>query len=103
LRWLSRTCIDLSSALLGAAPDGLRCYAEARLVRQRLANLGTELAVWANDGFAVQDPAERASRQEHIRSDDVLAALRGSIWNGYAAVRQDLEASEVAARLGAFG
>lgn len=68
-------------------------------MRQRLANLGTMLVVWAKEGFAAQDPEVRASRYRHIRGDDVIAKLSGSFWAGYASLPQDLTAVDVAARL----
>jgi flavin-dependent dehydrogenase len=68
---------DVSAALLAGSSltSAFEAYAAARAARQRLANLGVALQVWANDSFNAQDPHERASRYDHIRSDDVLAAL----------------------------
>jgi len=74
-------------------------YAAARAVRQRLANLGAALQVWANNGFNAQDPHERAARYDHIRNDDVLAALELSFMTGFDSLPQDLTRSELAARL----
>lgn len=92
---------DVSRALLsGSSPTGaLEQFAAARAVRQRLGNLGVALEVWANEGFVVQDPEERASRYEHIRNDDVLAALELSYATGYDTLPQDLTHTELAARL----
>jgi hypothetical protein len=92
---------DVSKALLsGSSPTkALEQYAAARALRQRLANLGVVLEVWANDGFVVQDPEQRASRYEHIRNDDVLAALELSYMTGFGTLPQDLTHTELAARL----
>jgi 2-polyprenyl-6-methoxyphenol hydroxylase-like FAD-dependent oxidoreductase len=92
---------DVSAALL--ADSGLtsafEAYAAARAIRQRLANLGVSLQVWANNGFNTQDPHERASRYDHIRNDDVLAALEVSFMTGFDSLPQDLTHTELAARL----
>ncbi len=92
---------DVSRALLsGSSPSAaLEQYAAARAVRQRLGNLGVALEVWANEGFIVQDPEERASRYEHIRNDDVLAALELSYATGFDTLPQDLTQTALAARL----
>jgi len=92
---------DVSRALLsGSSPTGaLEQYAATRAVRQRLGNLSVALEVWANEGFVVQDPEERASRYEHIRNDDVLAALELSFATGFHTLPQDLTQTELDARL----
>src|SRR6266851_3498286 len=89
---------DVSTALLSESPPtkALEQYAAARAVRQRLGNLGVALEVWANDGFVVQDPEQRASRYEHVRNDDVLAALELSYATGFATLPQDLTRTELA-------
>jgi len=94
---------DVSNALLsGSSPaKALEQYAAARAVRQRLANLGVALEVWANDGFGIQDPEQRASRYEHIESDEVLAALEMSFATGFDTLPQDLTNADLAARLDA--
>jgi 2-polyprenyl-6-methoxyphenol hydroxylase-like FAD-dependent oxidoreductase len=92
---------DVAAALLsGSSPTAaLEQYAAARAVRQRLANLGAALEVWANEAFVVQDPQQRASRYQHIRNDDVLAALELSFSTGFDTLPQDLTHTELAARL----
>jgi 2-polyprenyl-6-methoxyphenol hydroxylase-like FAD-dependent oxidoreductase len=92
---------DVSAALLAGSslPSAFEAYAAARAIRQRLANLGVALQVWANNGFSPQDPHERASRYDHIRNDDVLAALELSFMTGFGSLPQDLTRSELAARL----
>jgi 2-polyprenyl-6-methoxyphenol hydroxylase-like FAD-dependent oxidoreductase len=92
---------DVSVALLsGSSPrNALEAYAAARATRQRLANLGIALEVWANDGFAAQDPDQRAARYNHIANDDVLAALELSFINGFDSLPQDLTHAELVDRL----
>jgi 2-polyprenyl-6-methoxyphenol hydroxylase-like FAD-dependent oxidoreductase len=92
---------DVSAALLsGSSPSSaLTAYAAARAVRQRLANLGVALEVWANDGFLVQDPELRAARYDHIRNDAVLAALELSFMTGFDTLPQDLTHAELTGRL----
>jgi menaquinone-9 beta-reductase len=92
---------DVSTALLAGSSltSAFEAYATARAVRQRLANLGVALQVWANTGFNAQDPQERASRYDHIRNDDVLAALELSFMTGFDSLPQDLTRAELAARL----
>jgi 2-polyprenyl-6-methoxyphenol hydroxylase-like FAD-dependent oxidoreductase len=92
---------DVSAALLAGSSltSAFEAYAAARAVRQRLANLGVALQVWANNGFNAQDPRERASRYDHIRNNDVLAALELSFMTGFDSLPQDLTRSELAARL----
>ena len=92
---------DVSHALLDAPSTGhaLGAYATARATRQRLANLATTVTVWANDGFRAQDPAQRASRYEHVGHDDVLASLSRTLWEGFDAVSPTLTSTDVAGRL----
>jgi len=92
--------LDVSEALLSDSPaDRLADYAAARAKRQRLANLGVALEAWANDGFSSQDPEERAARYEHIRADDVLAALEGSFATGFDHLPPELTRDEFDRRL----
>jgi choline dehydrogenase-like flavoprotein len=67
--------------------------------RQRLANLGVALQVWANEAFVVQDPERRAARFAYIRSDEVLSALELSFATGFDMLPQDLTHADLAARL----
>jgi 2-polyprenyl-6-methoxyphenol hydroxylase-like FAD-dependent oxidoreductase len=92
---------DVSEALLAGSSltSAFEAYAAARGIRQRLANLGVALQVWANNGFKVQDPHERASRYDHIRSDEILAALELSFMTGFDSLPQDLTRTELAALL----
>jgi 2-polyprenyl-6-methoxyphenol hydroxylase-like FAD-dependent oxidoreductase len=92
---------DVSAALLSTSSptNDLEKYAVNRFGRQRLANLGVALQVWANDAFAVQDPAQRAARFAHIRNDEVLAALELSFATGFEALPQDLTHADLLARI----
>jgi 2-polyprenyl-6-methoxyphenol hydroxylase-like FAD-dependent oxidoreductase len=91
---------DVAAALLsGASMHEFDAYAANRARRQRLANLGVALQVWANDGFAAQDPESRAARFAHIRGDDVLSALELSFATGFEALPQDLTHADLTARL----
>ncbi len=93
---------DVSTALSGpSVPEGLVRYAADRAVRKRLAGLSVDLEVWANDGFALQDPALRASRYEHIQGDEVLRALEMCSLAGFDALPPDLTHVDLADRLAA--
>ncbi len=94
---------DVSEALLSGslASIDLSAYASARATRQRLANLGTVLEVWLNDGCAIQDPDERAARTGYIEQDEVLAALNVCFMTGFDTLPQDLTHAELAGRLAA--
>lgn len=95
-----RDAQDVAEALLSdSGADGLAGYASARATRQRLANLGVALETWANDGFSVQDPEERAARYEHIRSDEILAAIETSFATGFDHLPPDLTRDEFDRRL----
>jgi choline dehydrogenase-like flavoprotein len=100
---LERPTREDVSAVLGGAEGSINISHPAvcaALFRQRLANLGVALEVWANDGFSAQGPELRASRYEHIANDDALAALeRGSFASGLDSVPQDLGRAELVARL----
>jgi 2-polyprenyl-6-methoxyphenol hydroxylase-like FAD-dependent oxidoreductase len=97
-----RDAQDVSEALLSdSGTDGLASYASARASRQHLANLGVALEAWANDGFSTQDPASRAARYEHIRSDEVLAAIEVSFATGFDDLPPNLTRDEFDRRLSA--
>jgi hypothetical protein len=78
-------------------------YAERRLSRGRLADLGTVLEVWANEGCIVQDPDERAARNMFIETDEVLSALQLCFLTGFDSLPQDLTDADLADRLAAYG
>ena len=91
---------EVSEALLSdSRAEGLAGYANARAVRQRLANFGVALEAWANDGFSAQDPDDRAARYEHIRSDKLLAEIEVSFATGFAQLPSDLTRDEFDRRL----
>ena len=97
-----RDARDVSVALLSESrADGFADYVSARATRQRLANLGVALETWANDGFSPQDPQERAARYEHIRRDEVLAAIESSFAAGFDHLPSDFTRDEFVRRLGA--
>lgn len=97
-----RDAQDVSEALLSdSGTDALAGYVSARASRQHLANLGVALEAWANDGFSAQDPAARATRYEHIRGDEVLAAIEVSFAAGFDDLPSDLTRDEFDRRLGA--
>jgi 2-polyprenyl-6-methoxyphenol hydroxylase-like FAD-dependent oxidoreductase len=95
---------DVSEALLSAelSQAHLEEYAERRTVRKRLADLGTELEVWTNEGCVAQDPEERAARNEFIESDEMLMALQSCFMTGVDTLPQDLTHADLAARLAAY-
>ena len=96
---------DVSDALLSAekAKTDLTGYAERRLIRRRLADLGTILEVWTNEGCIVQDPEERAARNEFIEADEVLSALQLCFLTGFGPLPQSLTQTDLADRLAAYG
>jgi 2-polyprenyl-6-methoxyphenol hydroxylase-like FAD-dependent oxidoreductase len=94
---------DVSSALISdsSIAEELESYTVKRAIRQRLANLGVTLEVWANEGFTIQDPAVRAARYEHIRGDEVLAALEACFMTGFDTLPQDLTRADLNDKLSA--
>ena len=97
--------LDVSEALLSAELSvvGLKGYAERRATRKRLADLGTVLEVWTNEGCVVQDPEERAARNQFIEGDEVLSALQVCFMTGFDSLPQDLTHAHLADRLAAYG
>lgn len=96
---------ELSEALLetGTANAELRGYAERRVVRKRLADIGTVLEVWTNEGCIAQQPEERAARNEFVEADEVLSALQSCFMTGFDALPQDLTPADLADRLAEYG
>ena len=96
---------DVSGALLAEGPSNadLTYYADRRLTRKRLADLGTILEVWTNEGCVVQDPGERAARNEFIERDELLSALQLCFMTGFDSLPQDLSHVDLTERLAAFG
>jgi 2-polyprenyl-6-methoxyphenol hydroxylase-like FAD-dependent oxidoreductase len=97
--------LELSEALLGDDPPNvdLTGYAERRVVRKRLADIGTALEVWTNEGCVVQEPEERAARNEFIERDEVLSALQVCFMTGFDSLPQDLTHADLADRLANYG
>jgi flavin-dependent dehydrogenase len=96
---------DVSQALLSAelSQADLAEYAERRAFRKRLADLGTLLEVWTNEGCVVQDPEDRAARNEFIEGDEVLTALQLCFMTGFDSLPQDLTKAILTDRLAAYG
>ncbi len=97
--------LDVSKALLSAEASGADFdeYAERRAIRKRLADLGTLLEVWTNEGCIVQDPEERATRNAFIESDELLTALQLCFMTGFDSLPQDLTHAGLTERLAAYG
>ena len=97
--------LDLCEALLseGMSHLDLQGYASRRTVRKRLADLGTVLEVWTNEGCIIQDPDERAARNEFIDGDEVLVKLRSCFMSGFDSLPHDLTHADLADRLAAYG
>jgi 2-polyprenyl-6-methoxyphenol hydroxylase-like FAD-dependent oxidoreductase len=97
--------LDVSKALLSAEPSEADFdeYAERRAIRKRLADLGTLLEVWTNEGCIVQDPEERAARNAFIEGDELLTALQLCFMTGFDSLPQDLTHTGLAERLAAYG
>jgi 2-polyprenyl-6-methoxyphenol hydroxylase-like FAD-dependent oxidoreductase len=96
---------DVCKALRSAEPSEADFdeYAERRAIRKRLADLGTILEVWTNEGCIVQDPDERAARLGFIEDDELLAALQLCFMTGFDSLPQDLTHADLAERLAAYG
>jgi hypothetical protein len=73
------------------------------MTRKRLADLGTILEVWTNEGCVIQAPEERPARTEFIEADEVLSALALCFLTGFDSLPQDLTERDLADRLGAYG
>jgi 2-polyprenyl-6-methoxyphenol hydroxylase-like FAD-dependent oxidoreductase len=104
LSFAMRDVRQLSDLLLESehwTVDVLEPYGAERAVRHRLANLGTDLEVWVNEGFRVQDPAERAARFARTQRDEVLKVLSESSFAGLDSLPQDLTADQMWARVDA--
>ena len=96
---------DVSEVLLSteSARTEFSGYEERRRIRRRLADLGTILEVWMNEGCIAQDPEERAARNAFIEADEVLSALQLCFMTGFDSLPQDLTHADLADRLAAYG
>lgn len=74
-------------------------YAEARARRHHLAMLATKISVWGNDGYNVQEPAERAARWTRVEKDELLTQLDDSTWVGYDRLPEVVTERDVELRL----
>jgi 2-polyprenyl-6-methoxyphenol hydroxylase-like FAD-dependent oxidoreductase len=77
-------------------------YADRRTIRKRLADLGTVVEVWTNQGCIEQDPEERAARVRHVESDELLARLEVSFMTGFDRVPGDITRADVDDRLASY-
>jgi 2-polyprenyl-6-methoxyphenol hydroxylase-like FAD-dependent oxidoreductase len=95
---------DVAEALLASDPTeaGLAQYVGRRRTRKRLADLGTLLEVWMNEGCVVQDPEERAARSAFIEGDELLAALEMCFMTGFDTLPQDMTRADLDDRLAAY-
>jgi 2-polyprenyl-6-methoxyphenol hydroxylase-like FAD-dependent oxidoreductase len=95
---------DVSQALLSDDPAAnLEAYADRRGTRKRLADVGTVLEVWTNEGFIAQDPEERAAREEFVEGDELLLALARCYRTGFDSLPRDLTKADLADRLAHYG
>ena len=88
---------DLLRSHDGGTPAAVEAYASERTERLRRARISCLVDSWANDGFNVQDPDERARRHDRIETDDVLGPLSDAQWKGFDLLPHtpsDLEARE---------
>ena len=102
LSFAMRDVRELSELLLGSQgwTVGLLDDFGARRGRlRRVAKIATELDLWMNDGFHVQDPDVRADRFARAARDEVLQTLVDSAFVGFDSLPEDLSAAEVTARL----
>ncbi len=104
LSFALRDVRELSDLLL-ATPDWsvevLERFGAGRSGLRRLSKLATELDLWINDGYHVQDPAERARRLDCAVRDDVVRTLVQAAFVGFDSLPADLTAEEMWERLGA--
>jgi 2-polyprenyl-6-methoxyphenol hydroxylase-like FAD-dependent oxidoreductase len=80
------------------ADEAFSSYIESRARRQRWANVSNALEVWANDGFSVQDPTERAARYAQIRADEILSVHEHLSFTGFDDIPDNVSAEEIEAR-----
>jgi 2-polyprenyl-6-methoxyphenol hydroxylase-like FAD-dependent oxidoreductase len=83
----------------GPTRRALESYAAERSERLRRARVSCLVDAWANDGFRVQNPDERARLYARTESDEVLAALMDAQWKGFDAVTHTPSDEEARARL----
>lgn len=104
LSFAMRDVRELSGLLLDSEDWTLEAseqYGARRSVLRRLAKLATDLDLWMNEGYRLQDPAERAARFERAQHDDILATLVNGAFVGFDSLPQDLTADQMWARVDA--
>ncbi|HTG48781.1 MAG TPA: FAD-dependent monooxygenase [Actinomycetota bacterium] len=102
LSFAMRDVRDLSELLLSRHgwKDVPADFGEQRSHLRGLSKLATELDLWINQGYAQQDPAERAARYETALADDVLRTLVSAASLGFDRLPPDLGPREMWERLG---
>jgi len=83
----------------GTTRQALEAYGAERTERLRRARVSCLVDAWANDGFHVQDPEERARLYARTENDEVLSALMDAQWKGFDAVRHTPSDEEARERL----
>ncbi len=83
----------------GGTPAAVEAYASERIERLRRARISCLVDSWANDGFNVQDPDERARRHDRIETDQVLGPLSDAQWKGFDTVTHTPSDEEARERL----
>jgi 2-polyprenyl-6-methoxyphenol hydroxylase-like FAD-dependent oxidoreductase len=95
------------SELLFASSDWtgelLEGFGAQRSRLRRLSKLATQLDLWINEGYHVQDPAERARRLERAGRDDIVRTLVDAAFVGFDSLPARLTPAEMWERLGVAG
>ena len=92
-----RSCCSRIQTGPGSCSSGSAC-SDQRL--RRLSKLATELDLWINEGYHVQDPAERAARLERAHRDDIVRSLVDAAFVGFDSLPAGFTADEMWERLG---
>ena len=103
LSFALRDVRELSDLLLATSDwsvEVLERFGTRRSRLRRLSKLATELDLWINDGYHVQDPAERAARLERAYRDDVVRTLVDAAFVGFDSLPAGFTADEMWERLG---
>ncbi len=102
LSFALRDVRELSDLLLATSDWGvevLERFGVRRSGLRRLSKLATELDLWINDGYHVQDPAERAARLERAHRDVVVRTLVDAAFVGFDSLPTAFTAEEMWERL----
>ena len=92
-----RSCCSRTSDWTG---ELLERFGVQRSRLRRLSKLATELDLWINQGYHVQDPAERAARLERAHRDDIVRSLVDAAFVGFDSLPAGFTADEMWERLG---